>query len=510
MSSNDGAGARKTGIVLSYVYLAANLIVQLVYVPLLLSNIGQEEYGLYQLVGSIMSYLVSISGILSSGVGRYYCMYKAEGDSRMMENTLAIAKRMYWVISAIAALIVVAMIPAVRLVYQGSFSEEQLNECGVMMSLLAVNLIVSLNNTINNAAITANERFFFAKVLQLVTLVSQPFIVVGMLNFYPKASVVVAVTLAMNIVSALVQRFYARSVLSIKVTYHGWDTSLVKGLVSFSGAILLVTFADQIFWKTDQLIIGYMYGAASVAVYSIGSSIYMNFMPVGSTIASVFLPRVSQLLHRYHDFTAVSDLFIKVGRISFLLCSFVLGAFVIVGHLFISIWAGPEYEDAYYIALVVMIPMLIDICQNLGLTILQVINKYHFRGYVYFSTSLVNIVLTVFMLRTCGLIGAALSTGIAMFIGNGLVMNWYYSKIGLKIRSFWLQIGKIAINSLISIGLGYIVFLSLSHYFSGILLICLAFFAYGILFLFISWRYSMNAYEKNILLSIAKKSHLTR
>lgn len=97
-----GSNSRKNGVLISYFYTAAQIIVQLVYVPLLLSCIGRSEYGLYQLVGSVMSYVVSINSVLASGVGRYYCMYKVDGDENMAENTLAIAKRMYWVLSGLS------------------------------------------------------------------------------------------------------------------------------------------------------------------------------------------------------------------------------------------------------------------------------------------------------------------------------------------------------------------------------------------------------------------------
>ena len=58
-------------MLVSYIYSFVSIVVSLVYVPLLLNGIGEEEYGLYQLVGSVMSYIVSINGVLSAGVGRF-------------------------------------------------------------------------------------------------------------------------------------------------------------------------------------------------------------------------------------------------------------------------------------------------------------------------------------------------------------------------------------------------------------------------------------------------------
>ena len=39
------------------------------------------------------------------------------------------------------------------------------------------------------------------------------------------------------------------------------------------------------------------------------------------------------------------------------------------------------------------------------------------------------------------------ATGLSMFIGNGLIMNWYYLKITkLEIGRFWKNIGKIVLG----------------------------------------------------------------
>lgn len=501
----NGASARRTGIILSYAYLLANAVIQLIYVPILLNAIGQDEYGLYQLVGSVMSYLVSISGVLSSGVGRYYCMYMAQRDDVRMENTLAIAKRMYWAVSAVAVLVTLALIPIINEAYAQSFTNEQLIECSFMMILLAINLTVSLNNAVNNAAITANEKFFFLKVLQLLVLIAQPIIVIVLLEVLPKAITVVFVVLLLNIASAVVQRIYAKSVLNIRFTYHGMDRKLVRGLLTFSVAILFTTIADQIFWKSDQLIIGYMYGAGAVAIYSIGSSIFSNFMPVGSTVASVFLPRVSELLHGRRDMGAVSSLFARVGRLSAILCFYVLGAYIVLGRLFVTIWAGAEYEEAFYIALVVMVPMLIDITQNLGITILQVMDKYLFRGIIYFTIAVLNVILTFVLLNKFGLIGAAVSTGLSMLVGNGLIMNWYYSKrIGIDLRPFWQSFLRVMFLAAVSTFLSFFVFAVMGKFFESWGLFVVTAVVYSLLYLSLIWFFCLTREERYICLQKVK------
>ena len=76
---------RKIGIILSYVYTATHVVVNLIYVPLLLGTIRQSEYGLYQLVGSLIAYISIMESLLSAGGVRYYCKYKNENNQEAKE-----------------------------------------------------------------------------------------------------------------------------------------------------------------------------------------------------------------------------------------------------------------------------------------------------------------------------------------------------------------------------------------------------------------------------------------
>lgn len=502
----DGSSNRRGGVVITYIYTICNILIQLIYVPLLLSSIGQEEYGLYQLIGSVVSYIVSINGILAAGVGRYYCMYKANDDRTNMENTLAIAKRMYWVMSAVTLIAMIGIVIVFRLAYQGSFSPEQIDECSLMLMVLGINCVVTMNNSINISVISANERFYFLKGSQTITLILQPVLVLLFTQICPSALVVTCVVLAMNALCALMQRFYAKNVLKARYTYHGWNKALAHGLLGFSAIIVLVVLADQIFWKTNQLIIGFFFGAAPVAIYAVGSQIYTAYMTVGTAVSSVFFPRVSELYHHDRNMDAISALFIKVGRVSLMLCLAILGGFAILGEDFIMLWAGEGYFEAYVIALVIMVPFTIDLIQNLGLTIMQVMNRYQFRGFVYLSIALLNVALAIVLLQLYGLVGAAVSTAVAMFVGNGLIMNWYYMvKVGLDVLGFWKSMLTILLPEL----LYFLVFgalyrlLPIAHGAWAPLILSGVLFVVG--YLLVLRQFSMNNYEKTLLASILNR-----
>ena len=71
---------RKTGVVLSYAGELVKILVSLIYTPIMLRLLGQSEYGLYQLVYSVVSYLSLLSLGFGSSYLRFYSRYKAQKD----------------------------------------------------------------------------------------------------------------------------------------------------------------------------------------------------------------------------------------------------------------------------------------------------------------------------------------------------------------------------------------------------------------------------------------------
>lgn len=491
---------RRIGAALTYVQTALHIVISLLYVPLLLSGIGRSEYGMYQLVGSIMAYIGITESLLSAGVLRYYCKYKAVGDTRAMENTLAVAQRIYAVLSLIVLALGAVLILVIEPIYRGSLTAEELTELRWMIGIFTGNVIINLLSYIYTAAINGYERFVFAKTLGIVSTMLQPVCVILVIRHYPCALSVVAAQTAVNASAALTRRYYALRKLGARVVYHGRDSALVRSLLVFSAGIVFAAVADQIFWKADQLILAKLYGSAVVAVYAVGAQIYGNYSPVGVAVTGVFMPRISQLYHAEGDMDTISDLFAKTGRLVFLACMLILSGFILFGRPFIRLWAGEAFEEAYAVALVVMIPYTIDVMQHLGLTILQVMNRYAFRGKVYFAIAVLNIVSTIFMAKAWGLFGAALSTAISMFLGNGLIMNWYYgARAGLDLKRFWLGAAKLlpgaAVAAAAGVGIRQLFrcdsFLSLA---GGIAVYTAVYFA-------VMWLIGMNAYEKSLLRS---------
>ena len=72
----------KIGALLSYVQMLLNIIIGLLYTPIMIRLLGQSEYGLYNTVASTISMLTILTLGFNSSYVRYYSKYKKDNDNQ--------------------------------------------------------------------------------------------------------------------------------------------------------------------------------------------------------------------------------------------------------------------------------------------------------------------------------------------------------------------------------------------------------------------------------------------
>lgn len=447
---------RKIGIVISYLNIIQHAVIGFIYVPLLLHYIGKSEYGLYQLIGSFIAYFSIMDFGLTAAVIRFYSRYKAVNDKVGMENILAVAARGYSIIALISFIAGIICYINLDVIFAASMTRAELATAKILFLLLLFNIVLTLTTMMFRAVINANEKFLFLKGTETLQMVLQPVLVVLILQQYPSAVAVAIVQTFLNICLIIARVYYCFVELKIKIKFHYLDKQLFNDIKKLALSVFVVVLIDQVFFKTNQIILGIVSGTVAVAVYSIPSLIYMNYMALSTAISGVYLPHVTEIVAKNEPVKKLSDLFIKIGRYQYYLLALVASGFIIFGKDFINIWAGRDFEEAYWITLLIILPFTIDLIQNIGLSIMQAQNRYAFRAKVYFAMGLFNLCLAIPLAKQYGGIGCAFATGLSMFLGNGLIMNWYYLKVTkLDILRFWKEIGKISLYVICLTVIGY-------------------------------------------------------
>jgi O-antigen/teichoic acid export membrane protein len=244
-------------------------------------------------------------------------------------------------------------------------------------------------------------------------------------------------------------------------------------------------------------VLGMVAGTAVVAVYAIAIQLQMYYMSFSTAVSSVFLPRVTAMVAQNKSEKEVSDLFIRTGRIQYVVMAFICSGFILFGKSFIVLWAGANYSQAYYISLLLMIPFTFPLIQNLGITILQARNQQMFRSVLYVIVAACSLAISIPLAKLYGGIGCAIGTSFALITGNIIAINiYYYKRIHIDIPLFWKEIFKMSIPvaavTIVGLVLNYI------HSRDTILSLGIKIIFFSLLYFPLIWWKGINNYEREL------------
>lgn len=493
----------KLGLILSYLTLVLNYVISIVYTPIMLNMLGQNDYGLLNIVIALISYL----GILNFGFNSTYIRYYSRLNSKNSIEKIANLNGLFLIIFVTLSILVIIIgyliSNNITLILGTSLTISELNRVKLLFLILVFNLSISFPNYIFSSYILIHERFVFQKMLELLRIVINPFIQIPFLFLGFGSLGIVIVTTILNIIFNFLNFYYCFSKLKIKFRFSDIDTSLYSEVSKYTFFIFLNMIIDQINWNIDKIIIGRQKGAISVAIYGIAAQINLYYISLSNTIASLFTPRIHRLVEKENSDIDFNVLINRIGRIQFILLFTILTGFIFFGKQFLHFWVGNEYNDSFYILIILMLPVTIPLIQNIGIEIQRAKNKHKFRTIIYLFIAVINIVSTIYLTKSYGAIGAALGTSIAVLIGNGLIMNLYnHFYVNLNMIKFWGNILKIVPSFLIPILFGIYVNISLNLYnFNTFILM-------GFIYIFLCflslWIFGLNMYEKGLIVSPIK------
>lgn len=505
---NESMNQRKAGALLSYVYLGLTCIVGLFYTPFALSFMGESEYGVFSIALSVISFLTILDMGFNQTMIRYVARYKALGDKEGEERLNGMFLILYSVIAMvalIAGIILTIFIEDIFTSMAGTgLTEWEAMRLKVIFAILLINLVGSFPLGIYTAILNANEGFVVLKGVNILTFIlTYGGMTIALLCGYQAVAMAV-ITTVVSLALKLLQGIYVQMKFRPKFRIRGWDKALFKEVFVFSFFIFLNIVIDQLYDNTDKVILGIVQSSMVVSIYTVGVQFTSYFTQLSTSISGVFLPRITQLTTKEDGMKEISSIFVRIGRIQFIILGFLMSGFIVFGRTFIGLWVGEPMLDAYGIALVVILPAIIPLSQNIGISVIRALNRHRFRSLMYLGIAVLNVGLSIPLAIHFGGFGAACATGLGNVLGQILTMNWFYWKrIGLDIPGYWKQVARILA---VLVPVGFAGFgIHMLPFWDGItawrgwlsfLLQCLL---YGLVFIVAAWLFIFNDYEKGLI-----------
>ncbi|MCQ5209796.1 oligosaccharide flippase family protein [Megasphaera massiliensis] len=489
---------RRWGAILSYVNVIANVVVGLVYTPVMLRLLGQSEYGLYSLIGSMVGYLSVLDMGLGNTIVRYTAKNKVDGTPQREAELNGLFLGVYSLIGLLCIIIGAILYSNIDNLFGATLTDGEMHRARIMMILLICNFAFSFPFSVFASILNAYEKFIFLRVSNILRVIVNPLLVLPFLYMGYGSVMMVVVSTLLNFACLLANAFYCFRYLHIRFARGHFEIPFLKEIATYSFFIFLNVVMDKIYWGTGQFVLGIVSGTVQVAVYAIAMQFMIMYMNFSVAISGVMLPKVTMMVAGKVPVSELSKLMTRIGRLQYLVVGYICTMFFLVGREFITLWAGPDYLGAYPIVVLLMLALMIPLLQNVGISILQAMNLNRYRMTMYSVCAFAALVVSFPLASYWGGWGCAVATAAALIISTGFIMNRYYAKrIHLDMVLFWKNILSLMKGSflllLVGLGLDYMLQLSLSW--RNFVILCAIDTAFYIV---IMYKLCMNEEEKNL------------
>ena len=399
---------------------------------MLLSYVGQADYGVFQSSNSFVFSLTLLSFGFSEAYVRFYTQTVAHGGERDIRHLNGMYLTLYVAVTAAAVALGMGFSANAGAVFSAGFTEAQVSLARELLAIMTLNVASTLFTVVFNSYITAHERFVYQQTRQLVTTLATPLCAWALLAAGMGPVGVALAQLAVNLVLLALNARYAIVVLGMRFELRGADWGVMRGIAAFSAWIFGNQVCEMVNQSVPNIMLGAISGATAVSLFAVAVNIRQVFYSLSTTMSNVFIPKVNRIVATSDDNAELTRLMTRVGRYQMVLFCWVYGGFAILGKFFVTRWAGPGFAEAYWLVLAMTLPVMVPLCQNVGIEIQRAKNMHHARSLVYLAMAVGNVAFTAAAAPALGPWAPAIAYVVSIVLGNGLWMNWYYQKrVGL-------------------------------------------------------------------------------
>lgn len=489
----------KLAAVISYATIFINIGIGIFYTPWLVSSIGKSDYGIYVLIIAFLSYFLMDFGI-GEALARFAAKFRVDKQEEKIQDLLGLATALYIIIDAViicALIVVYFFIPQIF----KQLTPSEISTFKVVYVIAGLFSAISFPFTSLNGLLLAYNQFVLIKTTEFISKIGAVVLMIIAIFMGYGIFALIMINALVGLLIIVIKIISLRKQINFNFKISLQNRDLLKEIFSLSIWATIMGFAQRLLINAAPIILGIFSGTHEIAVFSIGMIIEGYTWTFANALNGFFLTKVSHL-HANNDTLGINNLMVKLGRIQLFLSGILIMGMVVFGKEFIQLWMGPGFENSYYVMILLTLPGVIILTQEIALTQMYVRNDLKPRALLFLAAAVVCIIISINLSPKMGAIGAATGVFFALVVCHVIGMNFvYWKKFDLDIPRFFREVH---LNFLpvaaIFVTLGFIV-----NYFitdvSWVIFVLKVTLLSAIYFLF-SWLLYLRKEEKVLFLSI--------
>jgi O-antigen/teichoic acid export membrane protein len=312
---------------------------------LILDILGIEDFGLYNIVGGIVSLFGIINGALSSGSSRFITFELGRGDPILLRKTFSAS----FIIHVLIALLVFIFAESLGLWYVNTFlvvSEQRLYAANWVYQFSIISSMLSLTQVPYSAVIIAHEKMNIYAGVSIAEAIYR-LLLVFLLQHINIMDKLICYGLLLCIGNFLVQlyyRFYCTHNFAECKLMLVRDKRIYKNMLSFSLWDVMGTFSVQGNSQGINILINYFFGVAVNAARGIAFQVETAITMFSNNFMTAVRPQIVKLFAEGETDKVLSLVF-ESSKYSFFLLYIVSLPVFLEADFLLGIWLKevPQY-----------------------------------------------------------------------------------------------------------------------------------------------------------------------
>jgi O-antigen/teichoic acid export membrane protein len=393
-----------------------------VAVPIILNYTDSEIYGYWLAIISALTYFGMFDFSLGMSLTHAISSVSREKTKKLNQliNTGLVSLVLLGFLILIAGYLVSFFIDNI-------FNISSVHKYDIILSfrLLVVGLAISLPfNVFSSILVGFNYLSLEKNIKEGVRFVGILFSIILVVSGFGVIGLAIA-NLFTIVCTGVILLYYSKFIYfkEFALSFKGFQKSIVKKLLSYGGLFQFGKIANTISYSADTIIIGIFLFGSEITIYTISSKlailIGIAFM---SKLPGAYFPTLSKLFSQ-KDYNSLRN--ITKNILSYTLRIAIIGSvFLYFGNSsLVTLWVGPEYYAGYNLNMVFISWLMIDAFHRGTSVVIQASGRLKQWALISFLEAVINVLLSIVLIKQYGLFGVAISTTIARLFTSIFFIN---------------------------------------------------------------------------------------
>lgn len=476
--------------------------------PIVLRVAGQETLGAFAILIQIIGYLGLVDLGFSAALSRYLAQAHGHPDDGKRFRAVLTTGRTFIVGSTAAY---AALIWVVRAWFEELFplSGSVAADARLGLAVLFCWVLLRSPGVVYSAGLVACQELAAANMIAIASnAIRLALSIALLLAGYGLVGLISAGVVAEGVLIFASRWYFTRRYPERRPGWGIPNQELFREILSFGLQLFLITVAVRLVLYTDNIIVGYLFGAAATSIY------YSTQMP--TTVGYSLIHRISDNatpavneLYAKHLFGSLRDAFLRLSRYTMLLALPLAGGLSLLNERVISAWVGPHQYAGHQMTFALAAFAALISMSHVASSFVVATGRIRILTYLAFVEGVSNVVLSLWLGTLLGVAGVMLATLITHFSTTVYLLRRVLREFGIPYWNY-LSAGLLPAVPATGIGCGgaYITLLLVPG--QGWLPIVGAMATFAFAYIPIAYRFGLDESDRRQLTTVLKHFILRR